>query len=46
MVVAVNIYGLDDTLASRRAVFDAIHHGRLGYARLVGATAVEFVERG
>src|SRR5215813_3107309 len=39
MGMGVDVHGLDDTLAAKRAVFDAIHHSSLGFARLVGATA-------
>jgi len=39
MGMGVDVHGLDYTLAARRAVFDAIHHSSLGFARLVGATA-------
>jgi len=38
MGMGVDVHGLDDTLAAKRAVFDAIHHSSLGFARLVGAT--------
>ena len=43
MGMGVDVHGLDDTLAATRAVFDAIHHGSLGFARLVGATADEML---
>jgi uncharacterized protein (TIGR02058 family) len=39
MGMGVDVHGLDYTLAATRAVFDAIHHSSLGFARLVGATA-------
>ena len=39
MGMGVDVHGLDYTLAAKRAVFDAIHHSSLGFARLVGATA-------
>ncbi len=39
MGMGVDVHGLDDTLAAKRAVFDAMHHSSLGFARLVGATA-------
>jgi uncharacterized protein (TIGR02058 family) len=41
MGMGVDVHGLDDTLAATPAVFDAMHHSRLGFARLVGATADE-----
>jgi len=41
MGMGVDVHGLDYTLAATRAVFDAIHHSSLGFARLVGATADE-----
>jgi uncharacterized protein (TIGR02058 family) len=37
--MGVDVHGLDDTLAAKRAVCDAMHHTSLGFARLVGATA-------
>jgi uncharacterized protein (TIGR02058 family) len=43
MGMGVDVHGLDDTLAAKRAVFDAIHHSSLGFARLVGATADEML---
>jgi uncharacterized protein (TIGR02058 family) len=43
MGMGVDVHGLDYTLAARRAVFDAIHHSSLGFARLVGATADEMI---
>ena len=39
MGMGVDVHGLDDTLAAKRAVFDAMHHSSLGRARLVGTTA-------
>ena len=39
MGMGVDVHGLDYTLAAKRAVFDAIHHSSLGFAKLVGATA-------
>ena len=39
MGMGVDVHGLDYTLAAKRAVFDAMHHSSLGFARLVGATA-------
>src|SRR5262245_38268250 len=39
MGMGVDIHGLDYTLATMRAVCDAMHHSSLGFARLVGATA-------
>jgi uncharacterized protein (TIGR02058 family) len=39
MGMGVDVHGLDDTLAAKRAVCDAMHHSSLGFARLVGATA-------
>jgi len=39
MGMGVDVHGLDYTLVAKRAVFDAIHHSSLGFARLVGATA-------
>ena len=43
MGMGVDVHGLDYTLAATRAVFDAIHHSSLGFARLVGATADEMI---
>ena len=43
MGMGVDVHGLDYTLAAKRAVFDAIHHSSLGFARLVGATADEMM---
>ena len=43
MGMGVDVHGLDYTLAAKRAVFDAIHHSSLGFARLVGATAGEMI---
>lgn len=43
MGMGVDVHGLDYTLAAKRAVFDAIHHSSLGFARLVGATADEMI---
>src|SRR3989441_7902564 len=43
MGMGVDVHGLDDTLAATRAVFDAMHHSSLGFARLVGATADEMI---
>ena len=43
MGMGVEVHGLDYTLAAKRAVFDAIHHSSLGFARLVGATADEMI---
>ena len=43
MGMGVDVHGLDYTLAAKRAVFDAIHHSSLGFARLVGATADDMV---
>ena len=43
MGMGVDVHGLDYTLAATRAVFDAIHHSSLGFARLVGATADEML---
>src|SRR5712692_10467660 len=43
MGIGVDVHGLDYTLAAKRAVFDAIHHSSLGFARLVGATADEMI---
>jgi len=43
MGMGVDVHGLDYTLAATRAVFDAIHHSSLGFARLVGATADEMM---
>ena len=37
--MGMDVHGLDDTLAAKRAVLDAMHHSSLGFARLVGATA-------
>jgi len=45
MGMGVDVHGLDYTLAAKRAVFDAIHHSSLGFARLVGATADEMIVR-
>ena len=45
MGMGVEVHGLDYTLAAKRAVFDAIHHSSLGFARLVGATADEMIVR-
>jgi uncharacterized protein (TIGR02058 family) len=39
MGMGVDVHGLDYTTAAKRAVFDAIHHSSLGFARLVGKTA-------
>src|ERR671924_2417134 len=39
MGMGVDVHGLDYTNAAKRAVFDAIHHSSLGFARLVGKTA-------
>ena len=39
MGMGVDVHGLDYTGASKRAVFDAIHHSSLGFPRLVGKTA-------
>ena len=41
--MGVDVHGLEYTLAATRAVFDAIHHSSLGFARLVGATADEMI---
>src|SRR5215510_13266985 len=43
MGMGVDVHGLDYTLAAKRAVFDAIHHSSLGFARLVGATAEDMI---
>ena len=43
MGMGVDVHGLDYTLAATRAVFDAIHHSSLGFARLVGATADDMI---
>src|SRR6266545_3156609 len=43
MGMGVDVHGLDYTLAAKRAVFDAIHHSSLGFARLVGATADDMI---
>src|SRR5215831_13522897 len=43
MGMGVDVHGLDYTQAATRAVFDAIHHSSLGFARLVGATADEMI---
>lgn len=43
MGMGVDVHGLDYTLAAKRAVFDAIHHSSLGFARLVGATADDLI---
>ena len=43
MGMGVDVHGLDYTLAAKRAVFDAMHHSSLGFARLVGATADDMV---
>ena len=43
MGMGVDVHGLDYTLAATRAVFDAMHHSSLGFARLVGATADEMI---
>ena len=43
MGMGVDVHGLDYTLAAKRAVFDAMHHSSLGFARLVGATADEMI---
>jgi uncharacterized protein (TIGR02058 family) len=43
MGMGVDVHGLDYTLAATCAVFDAIHHSSLGFARLVGATADEMI---
>ena len=43
MGMGVDVHGLDYTLAATRAIFDAIHHSSLGFARLVGATADDMV---
>ncbi len=43
MGMGVDVHGLDDTLAAKRAVFDAMRHSSLGFARLVGATADEMI---
>jgi len=43
MGMGVDVHGLDYTLAATRAVFDAIHHSSLGFARLVDATADEMI---
>jgi nitrite reductase/ring-hydroxylating ferredoxin subunit len=45
MGMGVDVHGLDDTLAAKRTVFDALHHSSLGFARLVGATAMEDASR-
>ena len=39
MGMGIDVHGLDDTLAAKHAVFDAMHHSSRGCARLVGATA-------
>ena len=39
MGMGVDVHGFDDTLAAKRAVFDAMHHSSLGFAWLVGVTA-------
>jgi uncharacterized protein (TIGR02058 family) len=43
MGMGVDVHGLDYMLAATRAVFDAMHHSRLRFARLVGATADEMI---
>ena len=43
MGMGVDVHGLNYTLAAKRAVFDAIHHSSLGFARLVGATADDMI---
>jgi uncharacterized protein (TIGR02058 family) len=43
MGMEVDVRGLDDTLAPKRAVFDASHPSSLAFARLVGATADEMI---
>jgi uncharacterized protein (TIGR02058 family) len=43
MGMGVDVHGLDYTVAAKRAVFDAIHHSSLGFARLVGATADDMI---
>ena len=43
MGMGVDVHGLDYTQAAKRAVFDAIHHSSLGFARLVGATADDMI---
>jgi uncharacterized protein (TIGR02058 family) len=43
MGMGVDVDGLDYALAATRAVFNAIHHSSLGFARLVGATADEMI---
>src|SRR4029450_5717512 len=43
MGMGVDVHGLDYTLAANRAVFDAIHHSSLGFARLVGAPADDMI---
>ena len=43
MGMGVDVHGLDDTRAAQPAVFDAMHHSSLGFARLVGASADEML---
>ena len=39
MGMGVDVHGLDYTTAAKRPVFEAIHHSRLGFLRLIGNTA-------
>ena len=43
MGMGVDVRGQDYTSAAKRAVYDAIHHSSLGFARLIGKTADDMV---